>query len=308
MSWVKGDGAKIKITFDKALIGDIPGESIRTYLPDAFHGTATVSDYHGDGYNVEQAMDNNLSTYWITSNASSGNSWMKFNFGSEIAFPKFMLYFPVPSQIPSSMQLQGSDDGVTWANLETYTSITLESAGWKEFSTANTEKYVYYRLNFLVATSWMIRIAEVKFFTKASDNNAHFTVTAKEYDYVPNGTLKDVVKPVFSVSAGDTNKDVVLEMYGTTRFESAVELTVAYDGLGTLSGSTGNVEAFFQSFTPQELAPKPDQNNQEHIKIASVSSNSNLIKLYYSSAKAADEHVSLSSITGICTLTNIHDL
>lgn len=37
MSWVKGDGAKIKITFDKALIGDVSGNQA------AF--TVTVPEY-----------------------------------------------------------------------------------------------------------------------------------------------------------------------------------------------------------------------------------------------------------------------
>ena len=36
--------------------------------------------------------------------------------------------------------------------------------------------------------------------TDASGNQSYFTVTAKEYTYVPGGTLVDVVKAVKSVS------------------------------------------------------------------------------------------------------------
>lgn len=140
-----------------------------------------------------------------------------------------------------------------------------------------------------------------------SGNQSHFTVTAKEYNWVPNGTLQNVVKTVLSTAAGATTKEVILNMADLTRFESAVELTVAYDGLGTLAGSTGNVEAFSQTFVPLDLVPKPDQNDAEHIEIADVTANGSLIGITYLSS-STDGHLELSEITAVGVLTNINDL
>lgn len=143
---------------------------------------------------------------------------------------------------------------------------------------------------------------------EASGNQSHFTVTAKEYNWVPNGALQSVVKTVLSTAAGSTAKEVILNMAGLTRFESAVELTVTYDGLGTLAGSTGNVEAFSQTFVPQELVPKPDQNDAEHISV-SVAPTGLLTQINYTStAEQEMGHLAIASITVTGVLTHINDI
>lgn len=141
-----------------------------------------------------------------------------------------------------------------------------------------------------------------------SGNQSHFTVTAKEYNWVPNGTLINVSKTVLSTSPGMTTKEVVLNMVGTTRFESAVELTVAYDGLGTLAGSTGNVEAFSQTFIPTDLVAKPDQNEHEHIEV-SMSASSSLIRITYINTEPQDQgHIEVLTTVVSSLLTHINDL
>lgn len=144
---------------------------------------------------------------------------------------------------------------------------------------------------------------------EASGNQSHFTVTAKEYNWVPDGTLQSVVKTVLSTEAGSTAKEVVLNMVGTTRFESAVELTVAYDGLGTLVGSTGNVEAFSQTFVPTELIPKPDQRAQEHIEISALLATGILTKISITTTATQEGgHVEIVSFSATGTLTHVNDL
>lgn len=140
-------------------------------------------------------------------------------------------------------------------------------------------------------------------------NQSHFLVTAKEYNWVPNGTLQSVAKTVSDTSSGATAKELILNMVGTTRFESAVELTVTYDGLGTIAGSSGNVEAFTQTFTPTDLIPKPDQNAQEHVEISDIISSGVLTKVYYTdTANQEQGHISVTSVTVLGVLTHVNDL
>jgi len=142
----------------------------------------------------------------------------------------------------------------------------------------------------------------------ASGNQSYFTVTAKEYTYVPGGELVDVVKAVKSV----TNKDsigstaIILEMEPLQRFESAVgEITVAYSG-GNLQGKNGLVESLSQTFTPTELIYKGDQNDQEHIEFSSISGTGALILVkYFESTNQDQGHISVEDITASGALTNV---
>ena len=111
-----------------------------------------------------------------------------------------------------------------------------------------------------------------------------------------------------SLQSEEDRHSIVLEMQPLQRFESAAgDITVAYDGSGTLQGAGGPVAAFTQSFAPTDLIPKPDQNDQEHIAITSVTANGTLTAIQYVSAKA-EEHISITGITAVGVLTNINDI
>ena len=124
-------------------------------------------------------------------------------------------------------------------------------------------------------------------------------------DTATTPTLSDLT--ISLQSTADLNS-IVLEMQPMERFESAAgDITVAYDGAGTLAGAGGAVEAFIKTFAPAELIPKPDQNDQEHIAITSVTASGTLTAIQYISAKA-DEHISITGITAVGVLTNINDI
>ena len=111
-----------------------------------------------------------------------------------------------------------------------------------------------------------------------------------------------------SLQSVEDTYSIVLEMEPLQRFESAAgNIVVAYDGNGTLQGAGGPVAAFTQSFAPVDLIPKPDQNDQEHINIASIAATSNLMRIYYTNAYC-NEHINIASISAVGTLTNINDL
>ena len=141
-----------------------------------------------------------------------------------------------------------------------------------------------------------------------SGNQSHFTVSVPEYDMVPGGTLSTASKAIASTAAGDDAKELVLEMEPLQRFESAAgDITVAYDGAGTLQGAGGPVAAFTRAFAPTELVPKPHQNDAEHISIASVAAAGTLTRIYYRDC-AALEHISIAGITAVGKLTNVKDI
>ena len=86
----------------------------------------------------------------------------------------------------------------------------------------------------------------------------------------------------------------------------AGDLTVFYDGAGSLAGFDGPVEEFTESFTPIGLVAKPHQNNQEHIEISSVSATGKLTRVYFSDIDQAEDQgrievLGITSATGVLT-------
>ena len=109
-------------------------------------------------------------------------------------------------------------------------------------------------------------------------------------------------------STADLNS-IVLEMQPLERFESAAgNITVAYDGTGTLAGVGGPVAAFSRIFTPAGLVFKGDQNDAEHIEISSITAAAALTQINYKSAYNGGEHLEIASITAVGTLTNVSDI
>lgn len=133
------------------------------------------------------------------------------------------------------------------------------------------------------------------------------------YIKVEMATTDAIVTPTFSnlsisLQSAEDRYSIVLEMEPLQRFESAAgNITVAYAG-GSLMGEGGPVAAFTQTFSPSDLAPKPDQNDQEHIEM-SASATGTLTRIYYTNTAAQDMgHIEIASVTATGTLTNVSDL
>ena len=114
----------------------------------------------------------------------------------------------------------------------------------------------------------------------------------------------------FVLQTTDDQYSMIIEMEPLQRFESAAgDITVAYDGGGSLAGEGGPVLAFSKVFTPAGLIPKPHQNDAEHIEISSVAATGTLTKIYYTNTAAQDMgHFEISSITAVGTLTNVNNI
>ena len=81
---------------------------------------------------------------------------------------------------------------------------------------------------------------------------------------------------------------------------------IAYAG-GTLIGAGGAVAPFEISFTPEGLLAKNNPSDCEHIEVANVKSNVNLIRVYYTSTQLI-ENVSITDVKATGILTHINDI
>lgn len=88
---------------------------------------------------------------------------------------------------------------------------------------------------------------------------------------------------------------------------AAGDITVAYDGSGTLKGQGGPVLAFEHTFTPVGLIPKNNQHDMEHIEISSIQAFGRLDRIYYHGMKAT-EHIGISNIEAVGRLIRVDDI
>ncbi len=110
----------------------------------------------------------------------------------------------------------------------------------------------------------------------------------------------------FLIQSQEDCYSIVLHMDPKTRFESAAgDITVTYDGSGGLAGEGGSVAAFTETFSPNGLAPKPHQNEVEHIDISAAAVGT-LLHVYYTDTQC-DHHVELNA-SAVGVLTHINDL
>lgn len=120
-------------------------------------------------------------------------------------------------------------------------------------------------------------------------------------------TLTDLIVQIFDTE--DDNMVVLLFDSGSTNsIQRAVgDITVVYDGSGTLKGQGGPVMAFERTFTPEGLDPKNNPHATEHIEIADMVSTGTLTRIYHTDA-SGNEHIELSDISAVGVLTRIEDI
>ena len=111
-----------------------------------------------------------------------------------------------------------------------------------------------------------------------------FTVTGQEYKFI-HGPLLNKTYTIQTVqkhpSLGDNY--IQLIMNDLSRFPTVEgDLTVEYDAtIGNLVGQGGGVESFTQTFTPEDLIPEPNPNQQETIEVAPVLLTVDLLPVEY---------------------------
>ena len=102
------------------------------------------------GQTAAEAFDNNFTTSkWI---APATTAWIQYQFGGGNAYVVTRYTLTSGNDMlgrdPKNWQFQGSNDGITWATVDTRTGITFASRLLTQsFTFTNTTAYKYYRVN-----------------------------------------------------------------------------------------------------------------------------------------------------------------
>jgi uncharacterized protein YjdB len=316
-SFVKADGAKITIKFDKPLIGDVTGLSpplaidtnIRVshrVLPKYFGHSYTASNTYLTTNVPSRAFDDSISTFWET--RATGTQWIQCELREAQVVKKFRLYSGASNRI-RAYNLQASNDTVTWTEL--WTGENANATAWNEYTFTNTTAYKYYRWEITSRWSTNIYIYELELYADIPVGQERaFTVSGQEVFNVNDELVSGDYK-VKSVEVHPTIENaILLNMYELTRFNNVVgNLTVNYnEGLGTLQGNGGIVLGFSQEFAPTDLITKPNQNPLENIEIANVTGTGLLQEVTYLQGYAGEENIEIVDVTATGTLINVEDL
>lgn len=113
-------------------------------------GVASASSIYSASNDAWVAFDgNNTSTKWATSVATG---WVQYKFNSPQRIGQYAIIgessVPNAVQVPETWTFLGSNDGVNWTTLDNRSS----EIGWvafekRTYSFANSNNYLYYRLN-----------------------------------------------------------------------------------------------------------------------------------------------------------------
>lgn len=119
--------------------------------PDPY--VVSSSSVHSSSYSPWKAFDANFNTDWVSLNDSQNNgSWLMFDFGSP-TIVKGLRISPQSSRLnsfPHSGIIEGSNDGITWTELESFSDLPIPTAyEFREHLFEKPVAYRYYRLSHL---------------------------------------------------------------------------------------------------------------------------------------------------------------
>lgn len=305
------DGRKIAIKFTQPLIGNVTGlnppAGYKKAVIDLSSAVVTTLNQYSTSYTGAKAVDGDTSTYW---RGTTAVNWIKLQLPVAKVVTQIKMY--LSSYYIKTFTFSGSNDGVTWVQLGgEYTAASSTTAQWYTFIIENADAYLYYRVDTLTAyNTSRIYLYELDLYEDAPvGNETKFTVSFDEYSYVPGGTVSRKTREVTSLELVDSRTLILNFNAGCTNsIQRAVgDITVAYDGSGTLMGQGGPVLAFEKAFRPINLDPKNNPNDQEHISVSNISVSANLIKVFYHDF-GSTEHIVLTNISAVGALTKIDDI
>lgn len=136
---------------------------------------------------------------------------------------------------------------------------------------------------------------------------SHFTALLSVPEYSPGGETHQETRTPVSVSASGSDTVILTFASGnlTDLTKAHGAITLVYDGAGPLAGEGGPVYPFSETFAPDGLSPKYDQNDAEHIEL-NVTALGVLTRIYHTAAQNA-EHVAFT-VAASGTLTHVNDL
>ena len=304
------DGRRIAIKFTQPLIGNVTGlnppAGYKKSQLDLSQAKVTTLNQYSTSYTGAKAIDGSTSTYW---RGTTAVNWIQFQLPDPKAVTQLRMY--LGSYYIKTFTVSGSNDGSTWTQLGgEHAAASSTTAQWYTFTIENTENYLHYRVDILTAYSSRIYLYEIQLYEDAPvGNEAKFTVSFDEYDFVPAGTTHRETRVASAIEVVDTQTIVLIFDSGCTRSiqRASGDITVSYDGSGTLRGQGGPVLAFSKVFTPVGLDPKNNPGPVEHISVGSARVNSRLVLVDYKSCSGT-ERIGLIGVTVNAMLTHIDDI
>jgi len=291
-------------------------------------GTATADSVYGIDY-VDLAFDNDERTFW-RSETNTSDHWIMYDLGVGNEQVVRRLYVLGSSNeymgTFDSYIFQGSLDGVAWIDLKSG-GVTDSTTSPLHVDIPNETAYRYYKfyISGTLANDNRASIREVKLFNTRMDDSfrtniaglvegddlrAKFLWVRVDFNTVDTQVTPLLSNVLLKIKDKSDSRVVQITVNPLSRFNNvAGNLTVAYDAKkGNLAGEGGPVASFVVEFTPDGLLKKPNPNDEENIEITDISANGNLIKIYYTDAKVADERIEIANISASGILTHINDL
>lgn len=278
MSKSKGQKITVQFTEDITSVVNTNAQARVEYKKGiTVSGTSTGS--------LANLLDNNLTNTW---GHYSVSNFIQTDMQNDISdIKRFLHGFKVhigASSRPTSYTISISDNGSTYTPIKNDT--IPQSAGWHEFILDTPVKTRYARVNFGYSGSFVIN----EFALLVGSKIGGFTVSGQEYKYV-DGPILDKEYVIEDISNHPVlDKAILIEFNEFGRFPTVEgSLTVNYDAtVGTLAGRGGNVESFNHIFTPDDIVPEPNPNEQETLTVAPAELVLNFIPIEYVSRYAEE--------------------
>ena len=304
------DGRRIAIKFTQPLIGNVTGlnppAGYKKSQLSLSQAKVTTLNQYSTSYTGAKAIDGSTSTYW---RGTTAINWIQLQLPEPKAVTQMRMY--LGSYYIKTFTLSGSNDGSTWVQLGgEYTAASSTTAKWYTFDIENGAKYLYYRVDTLTTYSSTIYLYELQLYEDAPiGNEAKFTVSFDEYNFVPGGSTSRKTRVATAIEIVDSHTIALLFDSGCTNSiqRAAGDITVSYNGSGTLMGQGGPVLAFERAFIPAGLDPKNNPQATEHLAISNIRATGVLAQVHYTSTYET-EHLSISGIAAIGTLTHVDDI
>lgn len=191
------DGRRIAIRFTQSLIGNVlgldPPLGYKKSKISMNGASVSALNVYSTSYPASNAVDGSTSTYW---RGTTAINWLRIKLREPKVVTRLRLY--LGSYYVKTFTLSGSNDGNTWTQIGgTYTAASTTTSQWYSFDIENPDAYLYYRIDTLTTYSSTVYIYEVELYeTVPTGNETKFTVSFDQYNYVPEGSLSRVTRPV----------------------------------------------------------------------------------------------------------------
>lgn len=229
----------------------------------------------------------NNSSDWViltTGELNNSRTWDEFDFENDIAYRYYRLrctsVYTGSNVSLSELEMYSKKMVFEYAESES----TIYNLGgltgeyrirWLEIKPTGTDIIIEYTTGEIQGQWQEVSNGDVI----TSDTNLWFRITLETTDTSVTPTLQDLW-----IEEPDVPQDKIrIVMDEFSRFPTVEgNLTVEYDAsVGNLAGRGGFVESFVEVFTPTDLVPEPNPNQQETIEVAPVELTVDLLPVEY---------------------------